>query len=189
MMNRQFDIVKLGASARKKTIAKRMRKWFLGDDKAFAAGLDEMGDDQSEPPLSRPGSRAGSPRRELEVETHPGSLTSLDPPLRFSSTDTQASSSRGTYSSGTRQPLAYQQRKLDRAAHLTRSTRSSPPSATSAMGRPHANHSPPVFSSTDSHPRFSGGNTSTVHGVPDDTQTMDSEMGRDLKDMYINRYQ
>lgn len=184
MITRQYDdIVRLGAHARKKTIEKRMRKWFLGDDKAFAAGLDEMDDDQSDVSLSRPGSRSGSPMGELEADAKHSSSSSTK-------SDAPAFSSRGSYSSESRQRLAYQQRKLDRLAHRTRSSASSPLSATSGHGFGFGSgDSPPAFSSTDPHPRAPDERARTVFSEPDDTETMDSEMARDLKDMYINRYQ
>lgn len=159
-----------------------MRKWFLGDDKAFAAGLDEMEDDQSEPSLSRPVSRSGSPRRELEGDLKHNSTSSVR-------SESPAFSSHGSYSSESRQPLGYQQRKIDRLAHRSRSTASSPLSTTSGQGHGIGYDSPPAFSSADPHPRAPNERAPTVYSEPDDTETMDSEMARDLKDIYINKYQ
>lgn len=163
-----------------------MRKWFLGDDKAFAAGLDEMEDSQSEPPLSRQISRSESPSgmHGTDHQSSSSSTTSMPPP-RFSSVEPPASSSRSSSTSETRQPLAYQQRKLDRAAHRTRSSASSPLSG--ITGHDYRTDSPPAFASTDPHPHSRA--ASTIDDVPDDTETMDSEVARDLKEMYINRYQ
>jgi hypothetical protein len=66
-------------------------------------------------------------------------------------------------------------------ANRTRSSISSPLSSTSR----HSYDPPPAFASTDPHIQRPNDNASTV----DDNETMDSEMARDLKDMYINRYQ
>lgn len=181
------DIVRLGAHARKKTIEKRMRKWFLGDDKAFAKGLDELEDDGSEPALSRTTSGTSlAPRYEAGPSRSPNSSIDYgrDPPPRFSQDDQYISSatgmSRGSVGSGSRQPMAYEQRRFDRLAH--RSTPTSPLSAEDQS------RSPPPFSSTDPHPSASRHEVvSPISSGPNDTDTIDSEVMRDLKDMYISR--
>ena len=99
-----------------------MRKWFLGDDQAFANGLDEMGEEESEPSLSRPASSVG----------FTSTSTTTDPPSYFSSDETAKPSSVPTSPSDHNRPLAYQQRRRDRATHRqnTGSTVSSPLSET-----------------------------------------------------------
>lgn len=179
---RYDEIVRSGAHARKKTLEKRMRKWFLGDEKAFAVGLDEMGDDTSEAPLSRTPSGTSSPRApECRLS---GESIDSDPPPRFSAVygdegaPSTITSPRGSVSSTSRQPLGYQQRKQDRIAQ--RSSISSPLSGRSPT-------SPPPFSATDPHPpQTAGGSAPPTNVSEDDTSTVDSEVMRDLKDMYIS---
>lgn len=165
-----------------------MRKWFLGDDKAFAKGLDELEDEGSEPALSRPASRTSlaAPKYEAGPSRSPNSSIDYgrDTERQSSQDDLQvgsfSGSSRGSVSSGSRQPMAYEQRRFDRLAH--RSNPTSPLSAEDRAG------SPPPFSSMDPHPSISRQQAvSPTSSGPNYTDTIDTEVMRELKDMYISR--
>lgn len=181
------DIVRLGAHARKKTMEKRMRKWFLGDEKAFSRALDELDETASEPALSRTASETdlaaarhaarGSAAHRSSVDLERRSTT------RSSPDDPEGSQwsklPRESLDSISRHPLAYEQRRLDRLTQ--RSTPSSP------LWADEGSSSPPPFSSTDPYP-LAASNVPPRPTSPGPTEadTIDTEVMRDLKDMYIS---
>jgi len=175
------DLIRSGAHARKKTFQRRMRKWFLGDERAFAVGLDDMKDDES--------SEASLSRRNSDVDLahhHPHKANSYpisplsrdDPPPRFSVDDAMMMPNRtgSGSSSSARGPMGYQTRRMKR--HAERASMSRPASPDHPGS---ASASPPVFSSQPPSFRESG---SSVAGNTD-SETIDSEVMRDLKDMFI----
>ena len=181
MMTRTYDdLIRSGAHARKKTFQRRMRKWFLGDERAFAVGLDDMKDDvSSDSSMSRRSS-------EVDLAAHqshkPNSysispLSRDDPPPRFSVGDTMMSPHRpGSETSSAGSRFGYERRRLERQAE--RESLSGPASPidtdTSSAAPPAFSSQPPSFVSTDP---SEAGRT--------DTETIDTEVMRDLKDMFL----
>jgi hypothetical protein len=173
------DLIRSGAHERKKTFQRRMRKWFLGDERAFAVGLDEMKDDsESESSLSRRSSDVDlgihQPHKANSYPISP--LSRGDPPPRFSVDDGMMIPTRqGSGSSGKTSQMGYQKRRIERQAERASLSRPASPD------RSESPLAPPPFSSRDPSLRVSSpsiaGNT--------DSETMDSDMMRDLKDMYI----
>lgn len=182
-MTRTYDdLIRSGAHARKKTFQRRMRKWFLGDERAFAVGLDDMKDeDSSDASLSRRSSDLDltdhQPHKSNSYPISP--LSKYDPPPRFSVDGAmipQRAKSEHESDSSSRGTMGYQQRRMERQAErasLSGSTSPTDPNTSSA--------SPPAFSLHP--PSFSSANPS-VSGYTD-SETIDSEMMRDLKDMFI----
>jgi hypothetical protein len=187
MITRTYDdLIRSGAHERKKTFQRRMRKWFLGDERAFAVGLDEMKDESdSEASLSRRSSEVDLgkhyPHKSNSYPISP--LSRDDPPPSFSSVDNgmlmptrqrmpvrQESSS----SAGGSQ-LNYQRRRMERQEERASLSRPASPN------RSESPLAPPPFSSRDPSLRVSSpsisGNT--------EAETIDSETMRDLKNMYI----
>lgn len=185
------DIVRLGAHARKKTVEKRMRKWFLGDDKAFAVGLDEMGD-EADVSLSRANSGTAL-RSPSDSSDPPPRFSQLNPhPVEDSGSSSPDPRRSSASSSGT--PMAYQQRRMERLAHRSSASMShSSPSPTPLTATTSPQDMPPAFSSTDPHPRHrddssvSSPSTSTI--PPSENDTIDTQMMMDLKDMYLAQQQ
>jgi len=174
------DLIRSGAHARKKTFQRRMRKWFLGDERAFAVGLDDMKDDESsEASLSRRNSDIDLAQHPHKANSYPISpLSRDDPPRRFSVEDavTMPNRSGSGSSSSVRGPMGYQIRRMER--HAERASMSRPASPdyldTDPASSPAYSSQPPSF-------RESG---SSVTGNTE-SDTIDSEVMRDLKDMFI----
>jgi hypothetical protein len=175
------DLIRSGAHARKKTFQRRMRKWFLGDERAFAVGLDEMKDDESsEATLSRRNSDADlSAHQPHKADSYPISpLSRADPPPRFSVDDAMMVPHRqGSGASSGRSQLGYERRRIERQAERATLSRPASPDNMSSASLT----SPPPFSSREPSIR---GSSSSVAGNTD-SETIDSEMMRDLKDMYV----
>lgn len=156
-----------------------MRKWFLGDERAFAVGLDDMKDDES--------SEAALSRRNSDVDLgvhHPhksnsypvSHLSRNDPPPRFSVDDAmlmphRAESGDTSSSKGT---MGYQRRRMERQTERESMSRPVSPDNASLA-------SPPAFSSQP--PSFRSSSPSVAGRT--DTETIDSEVMKDLKDMFI----
>jgi hypothetical protein len=174
------DLIRSGAHARKKTFQRRMRKWFLGDERAFAVGLDDMKDDgSSEATLSRRNSDVDLAHYPHKANSYPISpLSRDDPPPRFSEDDVMTMPPRtGSGSSASsRGAMGYQTRRMDRLAE-----RSSTSGPASPDYQGSASDSPPVFSSQP--PSFRESGSSVARNT--DSETIDSEVMRDLKDMFI----
>lgn len=180
MITRTYDdLIRSGAHERKKTFQRRMRKWFLGDERAFAVGLDEMKDDsESEASLSRQSSDVDlAAHHPHKANSYPISPLSRDKPPRFSSVDDgmMMPHRQGSESSGTSQ-MGYQRRRMERQAERASLSRPASPDRLQAPLP-----SPPPFTSRDPSLRV----TSPSIAGNTDAETMDSEMMRDLKDMYI----
>lgn len=179
VMTRTYDdLIRSGAHARKKTFQRRMRKWFLGDERAFAVGLDDMKDEESsEATISRRNSDVDLVTQHVphKSNSYPVSQFSRDdPPPRFSVDDmmTMPQNASSGSSSSSIEPLGYQRRRMER--YTERGSMSDPVSP-DYPGE--ATASPPAFSSQPpsirSGPSFG------------DSETIDSEVMRDLKDMFI----
>jgi hypothetical protein len=181
-MTRTYDdLIRSGAHARKKTFQRRMRKWFLGDERAFAVGLDDMKDDESsEASLSRRNSEVDLAHyHKHKANSHPISpLSRDDPPPRFSADDmmTMPPRTMSGSSASSRGTMGYQTRRLER--HAERASMSRPASPEYER---QDTASPPAFQSRPPSFRQSG---SSVAGNTD-SETVDSEVMRDLKDMFI----
>jgi hypothetical protein len=175
------DLIRSGAHARKKTFQRRMRKWFLGDERAFAVGLDDMKDDgSSEASLSRRNSEVDlAHHHSHKANSYPISpLSRDDPPPRFSADDmmTMPPRTMSGSSASSRGTMGYQTRRLERQAERASMSRPASPDYTGP-----GSDSPPVFSSQPPSFRRTG---SSLAGNTD-TETVDSEVMRDLKDMFI----
>jgi hypothetical protein len=180
-MTRTYDdLIRSGAHARKKTFQRRMRKWFLGDERAFAVGLDDMKDDgSSEASLSRRNSEVDLAHYPHKANSHPISpLSRDDPPPRFSADDmmTMPPRTMSGSSASSRGTMGYQTRRLER--HAERASMSRPASPEYER---QDTASPPAFQSRPPSFRQSG---SSVAGNTD-SETINSEVMRDLKDMFI----
>lgn len=170
-----------------------MRKWFLGDERAFAVGLDEMdAEESSDGDLSRRNSDIDL--RPHEHEPHkansyplpsrdrpfPRPGYSVDDSMLYTKADKSGHSSlrSGTSSRSGNRPMGYQQRRMERmSARSSLSGHSPTPSIAS----------PPAFSPVDPQRDLVSPTGSRYAGSSGATQTesLDSEMMRDLKDMFI----
>jgi hypothetical protein len=155
-----------------------MRKWFLGDERAFAVGLDEMKDDESsEATISRRNSDVDLVTQYVphQSNSYPVSQLSRDDPPPRSSVDDMMNMPQSVGSGSilsSREPLGYQRRRMER--YTERGSMSDPVSP-DYPGE--ASASPPAFSSQP--PSLRSGPSLG------DSETIDSEVMRDLKDMFI----
>jgi hypothetical protein len=184
------ELLQSGAHSRKKTFQRRMRKWFLGDERAFAVGLDEMDhEESSDGDLSRRHSEINLPQQPHKADSYPlPTRDHRDPPPKFSVDDTMMytrpsgsrSGSVASSSSSAKRRLGYQQRRVDRLAERSSNSGQLSPTTSSLA-------SPPAFTTND--PHHDTPEPSIAHedgsSVVTETETMDSEMMSHLKDMFI----
>lgn len=188
---RQYDeLLQSGAHARKKTFQRRMRKWFLGDQRAFAVGLDEMvNDESSDGDLSRRNSEVDLVHQPHKPNSYPlPARDGRDTPPRFSVDDSMMFTghsgsklgSTTSSSSSEKRRMGYQQRRLERLAERD-SNWGRLSSTTPSLA------SPPAFTAVDPQrdPPAPASSHNSGSSAVTETETLDSDLMRDLKDMFI----